>query len=67
LQVLRDYSILIAHYCMFQELHIKVISLYFLQGINQKYCIRVTMFNNYLCQKKKAEQKHVDFPVLMDF
>lgn len=52
---------------MVQELCIKVISPYFLQGINQKYWIRVTMFIDYLCHKKKTEQKHLDFPVLMDF
>lgn len=52
---------------MVQELHIKVISLYFLQGINQKYWIRVLTFNDYLCHKKKAEQKCLDFPILMDF
>lgn len=50
-----------------RELHIKVISLYFLQGINQKYWIRVLTFNDYLCHKKKAEQKCLDFPILMDF
>lgn len=52
---------------MVQELHIKVISLYFLQGINQKYWMRVTTFNDYLCHKKKAEQKHLNFPIWMDF
>lgn len=52
---------------MVQELHIKVISLYFLQGINQKYWIRVLKFSDYLCHKKKAEQKCLDCPILMDF
>lgn len=42
---------------MVQELCIKVISLYFLQGINQKYWIRVTKFNDCLHHKKKMEYK----------
>lgn len=56
-----------AHYRITQDLHNKVINLYYLQGMNQKCWIKVTAFDYYLCYKKKAEQKRLDFPVLMDF
>lgn len=56
-----------AHYRITQDLHNKVINLYYLQGINQKCWIKVTAFDYYLCYKKKDEQKRLDFPVLMDF